>query len=304
MKVITLGTGSGVPTLKRNLACVALVRNGQVFLFDCGEAAQIQMRKARLRFSRVEAIFISHTHGDHLIGLMGILMSMEMENRTRPLRIFGPTGIEEYVSTLTRLHQTYINFDLSIRELTEAGRVCDEPEYSVHCAPLDHRVVTLGFAFVEKDRPGEFNVEAAQRLGIPAGPLFGKLQRGERVTLSDGAVVEPQRVLGAPRRGRKVVYCTDTRPCHQAVELARYADLLIYEGTFDESRADDAWRKGHSTVVQAAEVARVAGVKRLLLTHVSPRYEESCILQSQAAAVFSNVVVAEDLMEVDVEPPM
>jgi ribonuclease Z len=304
MKVITLGTGSGVPTLRRNLACVALVRHGQVFLFDCGEAAQIQMRRARLRFSRVEAIFISHTHGDHLIGLMGILMSMEMENRSRPLRVFGPPGIQEYVSTLTRLHQTHINYDVRVRELEHSALVCDEPEYAVHCAPLEHRVFVLGYAFVEKDRPGEFNVEAAQRLGVPVGPLFGKLQRGERMILSDGTVVEPQQVLGPPRRGRKVVYCTDTRPCQNTIELARDADLLIHEGTFDHSRADDAWKKGHSTVVQAAEIAGAASVKRLLLTHVSPRYEDAAVLQQQAQGVFPNVLVAEDLMDVDVEPPM
>ncbi|MCS6859871.1 MAG: MBL fold metallo-hydrolase, partial [Abditibacteriales bacterium] len=170
MKVITLGTGSGVPTLKRNLACVALVRHGRIFLFDCGEAAQIQMRKARLRFSRVEAIFISHMHGDHLLGLMGMLMSMEMEGRTHPLRLFGPPGIAEYVATLTRLHQAHINFDVNIRELTESGLVCDEPEYAVRCAALDHRVFVLGYAFIEKDRPGEFNVRAAEQLGVPAGP--------------------------------------------------------------------------------------------------------------------------------------
>lgn len=304
MKVIALGTGSGVPTLKRNLACIALVRNGQVFLFDCGEAAQIQMRKARLRFSRVEAIFISHTHGDHLIGLMGMLMSMEMEDRARPLRLFGPPGVAEYVSTLTRLHQTHLNFDMNIRELTTSGVVCDDPEYSICCAPLDHRVLVLGYAFIEKDRPGEFNVMAAERLGVPPGPLFGRLQRGERVTLSDGTVVEPQQVLGTPRRGRKVVYCTDTRPCPNAMELARDADLLIYEGTFDHSLADRAWEKGHSTVVQAAEIARTAGAKRLLLTHISPRYEDVSLLHQQASAVFPDVIVAEDLLEVDVKQPI
>jgi ribonuclease Z len=304
LKIIALGTGSGVPTLKRNLACVALVRNGQIFLFDCGEAAQIQMRKARLRFSRVEAIFISHVHGDHLIGLMGMLMSMEMEDRTHPLRLFGPPGIAEYVSTLTRLHQTHINFDVNIRELTESGLVCDEPEYSVRCAPLDHRVFVLGYAFIEKDRPGEFNVVAAERLGVPAGPLFGKLQRGERVTLSDGTVVEPQQVLGATRRGRKVAYCTDTRPCQNAIELARDADLLIYEGTFDHSLADSAREKGHSTVVAAAETAQAAGARQLLLTHISPRYEDVSILQQQASALFPNVIAAEDLLEVDVKQPI
>lgn len=304
LKVIALGTGSGVPTLKRNLACVALVRNGQIFLFDCGEAAQIQMRKARLHFSRVAAIFISHLHGDHLLGLMGILMSMEMEDRARPLRLFGPPGIAEYVSTLTRLHQTHLNFEVNIRELTASGLVCDAPEYSVQCAPLDHRVFVLGYAFMEKDRPGAFNVEAAQRLGIPAGPLFGKLQRGERVILSDGTVVEPQQVLGATRRGRKVAYCTDTRPCPNAIELARDADLLIYEGTFDHSLVDRAREKGHSTVAQAAELARTAGAKRLLLTHISPRYDDAALLQRQASAVFPDVIVAEDLLEVDVRQPI
>lgn len=298
MRIVFLGTGSGTPTLARYLAAVALVREGEILLFDCGEGTQMRFRRAGLRFSRLSRIFISHLHGDHVTGLPGLLMSLQMAERLAPVHLCGPPGIAELVWTLKRLLHTHFRYDLEISEATGPQVVCDVPAYQVECAPLDHRLFCLGFALTEKDRPGEFNVAAASRLGVPAGPLFGRLQRGETIVLEGGQTVRPEQVLGPPRRGRKIAYCTDTRPCTNAVELAREADLLIHEGTFAADLAEEAKMKSHSTVAEAAEIARQAKVGRLFITHLSPRYVDTGPLQEQAAAVFPNVIIATDLLEI------
>lgn len=298
MRIVFLGTSSGTPTLARYLAAVALVREGEILLFDCGEGTQMRFRRAGLRFSRLSRIFISHLHGDHVTGLPGLLMSLQMAERAAPVHLCGPPGIEEFVWTLKRLLHTHFAYELEITEATGSQVVCDVPAYRVECAPLEHRLFCLGYAFTEKDRPGEFNVAEAHRLGVPEGPLFGQLQRGETIALEGGRTVRPEQVLGPPRRGRKVAYCTDTRPCANAVELARGADLLIHEGTFAADLAEEAKMKSHSTVVEAAEVARQAQVGQLFITHLSPRYVDVDLLREQAAAVFPKVTIATDLLEV------
>jgi ribonuclease Z len=201
---------------------------------------------------------------------------------------------------MKRLLRTHFTYDLEITEAPGQQVVCDTPEYQVECAPLEHRLFCLGYALTEKDRPGMFNVDEAQRLGVPAGPLYGRLQRGETITLEAGRTVRPEQVLGPPRPGQKIAYCTDTRPCANAVALARGADVLIHEGTFAADLADEAAAKSHSTVVEAAEIARQAEARRLLLTHLSPRYVDTDPLREQAAEVFPNVTVANDLLEVTV----
>ncbi|HIE53050.1 MAG TPA: ribonuclease Z [Armatimonadetes bacterium] len=300
MRVVFLGTSSGTPTLARYLSSVAVVREGEIFLFDCGEGTQIRFRRARLRFSRLERIFISHLHGDHVTGLMGLLMSLQMAERVQPLYLHGPPGLQEYVLTCKRLLHTQFAYQLIVEEAGKAGVLCDTPEYYVECAPLEHRLFTLGFALQEKPRPGVFNVAVAQALGIPEGPLYGRLQRGETIVLEDGRTVRPEQVLGPPRPGKRIAYCPDTRPCENALALARNADLLIHEGTFGAELHAEAVRKTHATVVEAAEIAKTAGAKRLVLTHFSPRYRDLEPLRQQAAAIFPHVTVAEDLMEIEV----
>jgi ribonuclease Z len=305
--VTFLGTSSGTPTLTRNLACVAVQRSGELILFDCGEAAQIQYRRAGLPFGKLSTICISHLHGDHVTGLLGLLMSLQMADRTAPLRLCGPPGLEEYVRCCRRALHTAFAYRLEIVE-TRAPRVLWETEeYAVSCRPLDHRLFCLGFALEERARPGRFQLDRARELGVPEGPLFGRLQRGETVLLPDGRAVRADQVLGPPRRGLKLAYCTDTRPTAATLELARHADLLIHEGTFAADMEVEAAAKGHSTVVQAAEIALRAGVRRLALTHISPRYADSGMLRDQARAVFPNTVVAEDLTRIclyhEDEPP-
>lgn len=302
MRVVFLGTSAGVPTLRRNLAALAIEREGELLLFDCGEAAQIQIRRAGLRWGRLTALFISHLHADHVTGLPGLLLSLAMAERRAPLTLVGPAGLQDYVRCSLRLLGAGLPYTLAFREADE-GVAWEGQGYCVAAALLDHRVRCLGYALREAPRPGEFNVEAAERLGIPAGPLFGQLQRGEPVVLGDGRIVQPAQVLGPPRAGRAVAYCTDTRPCEAAVDLARGADLLIHEATLDASLAAEAHAKGHSTAADAARIALSAGVRRLMLTHVSSRYERADLLRDQARAVFPHTEVAEDLLSIEVPRP-
>lgn len=300
LTITFLGTGSGVPSHDRNLACVAVQRHGELILFDCGEAAQIQYRRAGLGFAPLSAIVISHMHGDHVTGLMGLLMSLQMADRSEPLDLCGPPGLGEYLRCNRRSLHTRFAYPINLREEGGEAVLREGAGYRLTCAPLDHRLLCLGFRLEEDLRPGRFDLEAARRLGVPEGPLFGALQRGSAVTLPDGTAIGPEQVLGPPRPGVVLAYCTDTRPCGAAVELARGADLLIYEGTFDASMQEEALRKGHSTVADAARVALAAGVRQLAITHISPRYQDVSPMLAQARAIFPNTKIARDLGRMEV----
>lgn len=298
--VTFLGTGSGVPSLDRNLSCVAVQRQGELILFDCGEAAQIQYRRAGLGFAPLSAIAISHLHGDHITGLMGLLMSLQMADRTEPLDVYGPPGLGEYIRCNRRALQTSFGYRINLIEEPATTVFRETPEYHLRSAPLEHGQLCLGFRLEEFDRPGRFNLDVARSLGVPAGPLFGKLQRGEAVTLPDGREVTPEQVLGPARPGAVLAFCTDTRPCEAAVELARDADLLIHEGTFESGMRTEAHRKGHSTVADAAHIALAAGVRQLIITHLSPRYVDTSFLLAEARAIFPNTRIARDLARYEV----
>jgi ribonuclease Z len=301
LTVTFLGTGSGVPSLERSLACVAVQRQGELFLFDCGEAAQIQYRRAGLGFAPLTAIAVTHLHGDHVTGLMGLLMSLQMADRGEPLDLYGPPGLSEYVRCNRRALGTHFGYRLRLREEGAPAVFRETDAYRLLAAPLDHRGGTcLGFRLEERARPGRFNIDAARALGISEGPLFGRLQRGEPVTLADGTVVRPEQVLGPSRPGAVLAYCTDTRPCSAALELARGADLLIFEGTFEAGMREEAHRKGHSTVEDAARAACEAGARELVITHLSPRYQDVSELRAEARAIFPNTRIARDLAQFEV----
>jgi len=301
MRLITLGTSSGKPTLERNVSAVAVDRDGEMLLFDCGEGTQNQIRRARLRLSRLSRIFITHLHGDHVNGLTGLISTLSLDGRDRPLELYSPPGIKEYIEVSRRLQIFHLRFELNITELDSAGVAYDGEEYKVICRPLDHSLFDLGYAIVEKDRPGTFDVEKARQLGIEAGPIYRSLKAGEDVTLADGRIIKSSEVVGPPHPGKRVAYCTDTRPCQSAVELARCADLLVHEGTYADELADKATQRGHSTVVDAARIAQEAQAKRLIITHISPKHrDETDRLLAQARAVFRNCQIAYDLMKVEV----
>ena len=307
MRVIPLGTSSGKPTLKRNVSALAVARDGEWLLFDCGEGTQTQIIRAGLSPSRLAAIFITHLHGDHFNGLAGLLSTMGMDRRERELTLVGPPGIGEYLNTLERLKVLFVNYPLRLMEL---GREDLEPstlttlfetrEYAVLTAALDHRVFALGYRVAEKPRPGRFHLDRALALGVPPGPLFGRLQAGETIQLDDGRLIRPADVLGEPRAGKSVTYCLDTRPCAASLGLARQADLLIHEATYASELEEEAKQYGHSTAAQAARTAKEAGARRLLLTHFSTRYADTAPLLEEARQIFPDSVLAYDLMEVDV----
>jgi ribonuclease Z len=296
-----------VPTRARNVSCVALrpAQRGEVWLFDCGEGTQHQLLRSDLNISQITRVFITHMHGDHVLGLMGLLATCGMTAHARSMDIYGPRPIADYVREVSRRTQFQTNYPLEVHEV-EPGLLFEDDEYTVACAPLKHRLPAFGYRVEEKDRPGHFDVERARELGIPSGPLYGKLKRGESIVLDDGRAFEGSDFCGPDLKGRAVVYCTDTTYCRSAVELARDADLLIHEATFAEVDEGLAIRSLHSTAAMAARVATEAGARRLMLTHFSPRYfpgnqTEPEDLLREARALFPETEMARDFLSVDVE---
>ncbi|MBW3622881.1 MAG: ribonuclease Z [Armatimonadetes bacterium] len=301
MKVHFFGTSAAVPTLRRGLPAVGFEREGELLLFDCGEGTQMALQRSPTKASRLAGVFISHMHGDHVMGLPGLLMSLQMASRTEPLVLAGTPGLQEFVTTNLRLVHVRLGYDLEFIEIREPSVVYRSEEYEVVADRLDHRVIALGFALSEYDRPGRFDLEAAEALGIPKGPLYGKLQRGEAVSLPDGRGIEPGQVVGEPRKGRKVAYVADTRPCEGSVRLAENADLLIHESTFEAGREEEAHAKGHSTVGDAVEIAKRGAARALALTHISSRYESVEPLVRQVKRQFSPSWIAEDGMVIELD---
>jgi ribonuclease Z len=298
MKVVFLGTSGSMPTPERGSSSVALVRGREVILLDCGEGTQRQMVAAHIGFTRPTRILVSHLHGDHVLGIPGLLQSMTLQRREAPLEVYGPVGTTAYIQAFTSTLGGP-GFPVTIYEIQKPGIVHDSAEYRIEATEADHEVKAWSYALVEYPRPGRFHPDRARSLGVPEGVLWKRLQGGEDVELS-GRVVRSSEVVDPPRPGRKVVYSGDTRPTDGLVRLAEGADLLIHEATFGEELAERAAEDGHSTARQAAEVAAKAGVERLILTHISSRYPDEVLLEAEARAVFQNTVAARDLMAVEV----
>jgi len=300
LRVVFLGTTGSIPTVQRNLPAIAIQRKGELIIFDCGEGVQRQMIRAGIGFHRKTKVFITHMHGDHVLGLPGIFQTMSLLERERKLEVYGPSGIKAFVEATQQTVQFTLTFPIEVFEIEDAGAVCKEREYEVHAIWVDHVVPSLAYALTEKPRPGRFYPEKAKALRVPEGPLWSKLQHGSAVELPNGRVVGPEEVLGPPRPGRKIVYTGDTRPVENLTEFAEKADLLIHDATFDDELWERAHEDGHSTSSQAAETAKKAGAKRLVLTHISARYKAPGILVEQAKKIFPCVEVAEDFMKIDV----
>ncbi|HID25185.1 MAG TPA: ribonuclease Z [Thermoplasmata archaeon] len=298
--VIFLGTGGSWPTVKRNVTSIAVKRGREVILFDCGEGTQRQIQRSELSYMQVTKIFITHFHGDHFLGLPGLIQTMQLNDRVEPLFIYGPKGVKRIVETVTSIGYFKPSYPISVVELTDGDRVRCEG-YTVKAMRVDHTVPTFAYALEEDIRPGRFNKSKALELGVPEGPLFSRLQRGENITLNDGRVIEPSMVLGPPRRGRKIVFSGDTRPCKRLIKFAYHADILIHDATFDSELEETANEYGHSTARQAAAAAEKAEVKQLILVHISPRYLDVRPLQKEAQEVFPNTMVAHDFTELEVK---
>lgn len=268
-------------------------------MFDCGEGTQRQMMRYGCSFALAD-IFITHSHGDHILGLTGLLRTMQLQDHSAPMRIWCPVGAAKVLRQCLTLGGERIVFPVNVTELAP-NHAIDRGDYAIHTFKVDHRGVNcLGYALVEKDRLGRFDPEKARELGIPEGPLWGRIHRGEAVTLDDGRTIPPSELVGAKRRGRRIVITGDTRPCESTVEAANDADLLIHEATFAEEEAERAHETGHSTARQAAQVALAARARKLVLTHISARYSRDTeTLEREAREVFPRTRVARDGMEIE-----
>ena len=295
-----LGTSASRPTVERNVASLAVVREGETLLFDCGEGTQRQMMRYGVSFGLAD-IFFTHFHADHVIGVIGLMRTMALQGRTDPLRLWGPRGGARMLKRAEEFGMDRLSFPVEILEV-EPGARLQRTDYAIVPFAVDHRGSrSLGYGLVEEDRKGRFNPELARELGIPEGPLWGELHRGRAVTLADGRVIEPSVLVGAPRPGRKLVLTGDTRPCPATVEAARGADLLVHEATFGDEEAVRAGETGHSTAREAATVAAAAGVRSLLLVHFSARYSrDASDLGREAREVFDATVLGKDGMEIEV----
>ncbi|MGH7504506.1 MAG: ribonuclease Z [Longimicrobiales bacterium] len=301
IRVTFLGTAASRPTVGRNVSALAVQREGEVMLFDCGEGTQRQMMRYATGFA-VHDIFFTHLHADHFLGVIGLLRTMGLQGRTETMRLWSPPGGERILHDAVNLGVERVPFEVEVRAL-RGGESVARDCYDIVTYPTRHAGASLGYALVEHERLGRFNPQRARELGVPEGPLFGKLHHGETVTV-DGRRISPEDVVGARRPGRRVVYTGDTRPCQETIRAAKHADLLIHDATFCEDEADRARTTGHSTAREAASIAKKAEATRLVLTHLSARYaDDPRPLEREARAVFPGVVIAHDGLQIEVPFP-
>lgn len=300
LRIIFLGTGGSWPTIKRNVSSVAVKRGSEIILFDCGEGTQRQFQKSNLSYMQISKIFITHFHGDHFLGLPGLIQTMQLNDREKPLHIYGPQGMDKLARQLLSLGYFKPSYKIVTHEIND-GDALDFDGYTIHALEVRHNVPALGYCIEEEKRPGKFNKPKALELGIPEGPMFSKLQRGRSITLDNGKKINPNMVLGPPRKGRKIVISGDTIPYEKIINLSKGADILIHDGTFDSELEDIAEDYGHTTAFQAAEIAKKAKVEKLFLTHISPRYLDHRVIEKDARKVFKNSFVSKDFQEVEVK---
>ena len=296
MEIIFLGTSSAVPTLERNHPSIALRAFAEVMLFDCGEGTQRQLIEAKISPMKITKIFISHFHGDHILGLGGLIQSLGFRGREKDLDIYGPKGLHKIINAISSFGYFQKNYNLNIHEIQD-GTVIETEDYVVECAKVEHNIPSYAYSIREKKKP-LFLREKAEELGIPPGPLYGKLHNGEEVEF-EGRIIKPEQVLGEAKKGKKISYSGDTRPCEAMIRLARDSDILIHESTYEAEDYQRAVDNAHSTSVEAAEIAREANVNELVLTHISTRYTSDENILSEAQKVFKNTKVAKDYMKID-----
>jgi len=303
LEAFILGCGGMMPLPNRHLTSVLLRREGELFLFDCGEGTQVSLRRLNLRWKKISVIFISHTHADHVTGLPGLLMLSSQVDRDDPLYIIGPPRIAEYIDASRRILDMYINYEIRVKEITEPGVVYEGEGFKVRAFPLRHTKPCYGYTLEEDKRPGEFHPEKAEALGVRRGPLWAALQSGQTVKAEDGTEVSPEQVLGETRTGRKFSFVTDTLAFHEMSYEVFGSDLFICEGMFERALEESAREKRHMTAEQAARIALAARVKKLALIHYSPRYTEFELKQviKEAEAIFPPTVLSRDRMVFPIE---
>ena len=295
-----LGTSASRPTVERNVSSLALIREGETLMFDCGEGTQRQMMRYGISFALAD-IFFTHMHADHMLGVTGLLRTLGLQGRTEPMNLYGPPGSEKLLWKAITLGSEKQHFEIMVFEITPETPL-KRSGYSLVPFAVEHGDrLAIGYQLVEETRLGRFNPEKAREMGVPEGPLWGKIHKGETVTLPDGRTIEPSELVGPTRPGRRIVLTGDSRPSEGTIAAAMGADILVHEATFATEETQRALETGHSTAREAAEVAAKAGVKKLVLTHVSARYSrDTSELEREAREIFPATIIARDGLEIDV----
>lgn len=299
MKLVFLGTSAAQPTVERGMTCICLVLDKEILMFDAGEGAQIAFQKSKLGWNKKIRIFVTHMHGDHCVGILGLLQTMSLQNRTESVDIYGPAGIEEFIAANLKILNFGLTFPVRIIRIKE-GPVCDDSGYTVHVCEAEHSIPAYSYRFTEKDRPGKFYPEKAKALGIPEGKLWHELQSGNEVKIGD-KTVRPSDVTGEKRKGIKIGISGDTRPTGKLTEFFKDCNYMTFDSTYSDTLRDKAKENYHSTAKEAAELAKKAGVSNLILTHFSARYEDVGELVSEAKTIHDSVTAARDLLEIDIK---
>ena len=298
MKLVFLGTSAAQPTERRGLSCICLEKEGEILMFDAGEAAQIAYMKSGLGWNKKMKLFVTHLHGDHCVGILGLLQTMSMQNRTESLEIFGPKGIDEFLAANIKVLNFGLPFSILINIISE-GKIFENKKYMIHTAKANHSITAFSYLFEEKDKPGRFNVTKAKELGIPEGELWNKLQNGEEIEHNEKRIKQEQ-VLGEKRPGKKIGISGDTMPTKKLEEFFQGCDYLVFDSTFIEEEKQRALETCHSTAKQAAELGKNAKVKNLILTHFSARYKDELQHKMEAEKIHNSVITAKDLLEVEI----
>jgi len=298
MKLVFLGTSASQPTENRGLSCICLEREGEILMFDAGEAAQISYMKSGLGWNKKMKMFVTHLHGDHIVGILGLLQTMSMQNRTETLEIFGPNGIDEFIAANIKILNFGLSFPVLITIIKE-GKIFENEKFSMYACKANHLVTAFSYLFEEKDKPGRFNVEKAKKLGIPEGELWNKLQNGNEITMNE-KIIRPDQVLGEKRPGKKIGISGDTKPTKELEKFFEECDYLVFDSTFldeEKQRAEDTC---HSTAKQAATLGKNAKVKNLILTHFSARYKDEVGHLKEAEKIHNSVTTARDFLEIEI----
>ncbi len=299
MKLVFLGTSASQPTENRGLSCICLERDGEILMFDAGEAAQISYMKSGLGWNKKMKMFVTHLHGDHCVGILGLLQTMSMQKRTETLEIFGPSGIDQFIAANIKILNFGLSFPVLITIIKE-GKIFENEKYSMYVCKANHSVTAFSYLFEEKDKPGRFNVEKAKELDIPEGELWNKLQNGNEITINE-KTIKPEQVLGEKRSGKKIGISGDTMPTKELEKFFKECDYLVFDSTFVDEEKQRAEDTCHSTAKQAATLGKNAKVKNLILTHFSARYKDEVRHLKEAKEIHNSVTTARDLLEIEIK---
>src|SRR5579864_850292 len=299
MKLVFLGTSAAMPTENRGMTCICLVLDKEILMFDAGEGAQVSFLKSKIGWNKKMKIFVTHMHGDHVVGILGLLQTMSLQNRTESIDIYGPKGIEDFMAANLKVLNFGLTFPVRIMMIKE-GLVLDDESYSIHCCEAEHSIPAYSYVFHEKDKPGKFYLEKAKDLGIPEGNLWHELQSGKEINLGN-KTIKPSEVMGEKRPGKKIGISGDTRPTKKLEEFFKNCDYITFDSTYSDELKEKAKENFHSTAKEAAELAKKANVSNLILTHFSARYDDAEILVKEAQTIHGSVIAAKDLLEIDIK---